>query len=102
MMEIGMDEGDFENKFLADRLLETSSQVQMGNPTMRSPGGRRFIGAKGIGKLALLSCSTVRQYHIKDRRNSSDGHIGGVINNDDLNDAIKADRSSEEYNLGDS
>src|SRR3989344_2231183 len=47
---LGMDEDDFQDKFLK---VGYSKRKDNG---MSSSGGRPYIGAKGIGKLALLSC----------------------------------------------
>src|SRR2546430_11400834 len=48
---IGMTADDFQNKFLKIGY----SKRKTGKS--RSPGGRPFIGRKGMGKLALLSCA---------------------------------------------
>ena len=48
---LGMSEDDFENKFLKVGY----SKRKDGNN--KSPEERPFIGRKGIGKLALLSCA---------------------------------------------
>ena len=95
---VGMDEVDFENKFLAVGYSKRASEPGK-KPKMESPGGRPFIGAKGIGKLALLSCSKVVSI-ISKKKDSADGYVGGVINNDDLDDAIKDDLPSSKYPLG--
>src|ERR1700686_2418604 len=47
----GMTADDFQNKFLR------IGYSKRKDGTKTSPGGRPFIGRKGIGKLALLSCS---------------------------------------------
>src|SRR2546430_17381889 len=47
---VGMTADDFQNKFLKIGY----SKRKTGR---RSPEGRPFIGRKGIGKLALLSCA---------------------------------------------
>ena len=46
---VGMDEDDFQNKFLK---IGYSKRV---DGTYKTTAGRPYIGAKGIGKLALLS-----------------------------------------------
>jgi DNA topoisomerase VI subunit B len=47
---MGMSEEDFQNKFLKIGYSKRKNGIS------KSPGGRPFIGRKGIGKLALLSC----------------------------------------------
>ena len=89
---VGMDDDDFENKFLTVGYSKRASDPGE-KPKMSSPGGRPFIGAKGIGKLALLSCSTV--VSIISKKNSSDDYIGGVVDNDVLDEAIKNNRPYE-------
>src|SRR2546427_504151 len=48
---IGMTPDDFQNKFLK------IGYSKRKDGTKSSPAGRPFIGRKGIGKLALLSCA---------------------------------------------
>ena len=88
---IGMNEDEFQHQFLKighkKRLLRE-----------KSPSGRRYIGAKGIGKLALLSCAN--QVTIVSKSKNFD-FIGGQIDNQELDDAIKVDKESYEYLLGD-
>ena len=48
---IGMTADDFQNKFLK------IGYSKRRDGTKLSPAGRPFIGRKGIGKLALLSCA---------------------------------------------
>ncbi len=48
---IGMSDDDFQEKFLK------IGYSKRKNGTYKSTSGRPFIGRKGIGKLALLSCS---------------------------------------------
>lgn len=47
----GMNFDDFQNKFLK------IGYSKRRNGRYRTPSGRPFIGRKGIGKLALLSCA---------------------------------------------
>jgi HSP90 family molecular chaperone len=47
----GMDADDFQRKFLK------IGYTKRADGKMQTPGKRPFIGAKGIGKLALLSCA---------------------------------------------
>jgi hypothetical protein len=88
----GMTSSDFQDKFLKvgySKRDETGSSV--------SPGNRPFIGRKGIGKLALLSCSSVV---IIATKVSSAEYVGGVIDNSQLDEAIDRDRATQEYQLG--
>src|ERR1039457_2311600 len=48
---VGMTGVDFQNKFLK------IGYSKRGAGQKTSPGGRPYIGRKGIGKLALLSCA---------------------------------------------
>lgn len=64
---------------------------------MISPMGRPYIGRKGIGKLALLSCAE-RITVISKKKNGE--YIGGVIDNSGLNKAITDDLTPGEYQLG--
>ena len=66
------------------------------NPNLRSPGGRPYIGAKGIGKLALLSCADTVSIISK---TSDTDYVHGVIDNSDLTKVIE--KSKEDYQLGD-
>lgn len=88
---VGMDREDFQNKFLK---IGYSKRKDGKNETSRK---RPFIGRKGIGKLALLSCA--KKISILSRKSSKDAYIGGVIDNQELDDAIKGDLSTEEYPL---
>ena len=88
---VGMDGKDFQNKFLK---IGYSKRKDGKNETPRK---RPFIGRKGIGKLALLSCA--KKISILSRKSSKDAYIGGVIDNQELDDAIKGDLSTEEYPL---
>lgn len=86
----GMTPEDFENKFLK---IGYSKRKEGG---LKSDGGRPYIGAKGIGKLALLSCADKVSIfsHTKDTP-----YTGGVIVNSDLDDAIQNDLVPDEYPL---
>ena len=88
---IGMDDDDFQNKFLK---IGYSKRQDGGN---KSPGNRVYIGRKGIGKLALLSCSD--KISVLTKKQNSD-YVGGVIDNAGLDEAIKDDMLPEEYPLG--
>ena len=85
---LGMSEDDFENKFLKVGY----SKRKDGNN--KSPEERPFIGRKGIGKLALLSCAKKISVQSKTK---DQNYVGGVIDNADLDQAISDD--SEKYNL---
>ena len=87
----GMNEDDFQNKFLK---IGYSKRKDKKTHTVK---GRPFIGRKGIGKLALLSCAQTITVLTK----TMDSEIvGGVIDNTGLDKAIKDDVSSNEYGLG--
>lgn len=88
---IGMTGLDFQNKFLKIGY----SKRRDGN--IKSPKGRPFIGRKGIGKLALLSCAD--KIIVISKTKDTD-YIGGLIDNSGLTKAITADLSPEEYTLG--
>ena len=86
----GMTADDFQAKLLKIGYSKRSS----GNTTTQS--GRPYIGAKGIGKLALLSCA--RRISIFSKVNGGD-YVGGVIDNSELDQAITDDLVPEEYPL---
>ena len=86
----GMDADDFQGKFLKIGYSKRSE----GNTTTDT--GRPYIGAKGIGKLALLSCAERVSVFSK----THDGEfIGGVIDNSGLDEAITNDLLPDEYPL---
>lgn len=87
----GMDESDFQNKFLK------IGYSKRKDDKTHTDSGRPYIGRKGIGKLALLSCA--QSVTVFSKKKDSD-LIGGVIDNSGLDKAIKDDVSSNEYNLG--
>lgn len=89
---IGMDASDFQNKFLK---IGYSKRSENG---MRSSARRPYIGAKGIGKLALLSCA--ERISVFSKREGMD-YVGGLIDNSDLDAAIKSDLTPEKYPLED-
>nr|WP_309504547.1 ATP-binding protein [uncultured Roseovarius sp.] len=86
----GMDGADFQGKFLK---IGYSKRKAGGS---RSSTGRPYIGAKGIGKLALLSCA--KRVSVFSKTSGTD-YVGGVIDNAGLDGAILGDRSTEEYPL---
>jgi len=87
---IGMDADDFQRKFLKIGYSKRSGG------RLRSPRDRPFIGAKGIGKLALLSCAKRISVFAK-KKNAK--YVGGVIDNSGLDKAIKSDLTPDKYPL---
>ena len=87
----GMDSTSFQNKFLKVGY----SKRRDGN--MVTPRNRPFIGAKGIGKLALLSCA--QNISIISKTTTTD-YVGGIIDNSELDDAIQHDMTPDQYPLG--
>ncbi len=87
----GMGSGDFQNKFLK---IGYSKRKDSG---ALSPNRRPFIGAKGIGKLALLSCAKTITVISK---TSKTDYTGGVIDNTGLTKAIEHDLTPDKYELG--
>jgi len=88
---VGMTTKDFQDKFLK---IGYSKRTAGG---YKSPQGRSYIGRKGIGKLALLSCAD--RITIISRKSSDDNYVGGTIDNSGLDEAIKDDISSHDYPL---
>ena len=88
---IGMTADDFQNKFL-----KIGYSKRKEGQTI-SPGKRPYIGRKGIGKLALLSCAD--KITVISKTNGAD-YVGGVIDNSGLNQAITDDLTPQEYQLG--
>jgi len=87
----GMDADDFQTKFLKIGY----SKRKEGS---RSAKNRPYIGRKGIGKIALLSCA--KRISILTRKSPEDEYVGGVIDNSGLDDAIKNDLTPDRYPLG--
>ena len=88
---LGMNEDDFQNKFLKIGYSKRKDNLS------HTKSGRPFIGRKGIGKLALLSCAQTITVLTK---NEDSDIVGGVIDNSGLDDAIKDDKNSTDYKLG--
>lgn len=88
---IGMTADDFQNKFLK------IGYSKRKDGTKTSPSGRPFIGRKGIGKLALLSCADTITVISKV---AGQDYVGGVIDNSELDEAITEDLTPKEYPLG--
>lgn len=87
----GMTALDFQNKFL-----KIGYSKRREGQTV-SPNGRPYIGRKGIGKLALLSCAD--RVHVISKTPGGD-YIGGVIDNSGLDRAITDDLTPGQYQLG--
>ena len=87
----GMTSTDFQKKFLR------IGYSKRKNGKDKSQKGRPFIGRKGIGKLALLSCADKITVISKTKNGS---YIGGTINNSKLDVAIKDDLHTGKYTLG--
>ncbi len=87
---VGMTEDDFQNKFLK---IGYSKRKE----SSKSTGDRPYIGRKGIGKLALLSCAE----KISVTSKMKDGqYVGGVIDNSELDAAIGNNSTPQDYSLG--
>ena len=89
---IGMSEEDFQSKFLK------IGYSKRKDGTSTTPSGRSYIGRKGIGKLALLSCS--EKITIASKTDEMDQYVGGVIDNSDLDEAITKELEPQQYQLG--
>lgn len=88
----GMSRSDFQDKFLKIGYSKRSSgQTQ-------TPNGRPFIGRKGIGKLALLSCA--KKISILTKKQDSE-YVNGAIDNHELDKAITDDLTPDQYRLSD-
>jgi hypothetical protein len=85
-----MDANDFQGKFLK------IGYSKRGQGQTLSGRNRPYIGAKGIGKLALLSCA--KRVSILSKKEGH-GYVGGVIDNSGLDKAITSDLTPEEYPL---
>lgn len=86
----GMTSDDFRNKFLKVGY----SKRGLDGKTIKSSGGRPYIGRKGIGKLALLSCA--KKISVVSKIDHGD-FISGMIDNSKLDEAISED--STNYDL---
>lgn len=87
---VGMTAEEFQTKFLKIGYSKRKDGVD------KTESKRPFIGRKGIGKLALLSCAK-RIHVITKTRNTN--FIGGVIDNSELDDAINDDLTPQQYPL---
>lgn len=86
----GMTSDDFQNKFLKIGYSKRKDGADKTNLQ------RPFIGRKGIGKLALLSCA--KRIHILSKTAASD-FVGGIIDNSGLDNAIHDDLTPQQYPL---
>lgn len=87
---IGMSETDFQEKFLK------IGYSKRKNGAFQSSSGRPYIGRKGIGKLALLSCS--QKIHVLTKTKDSN-YIGAIIDNKKIDKDMNKDLSTQEHNL---
>lgn len=87
---LGMSSEDFQNKFLK------IGYSKRKDGQTKSNSDRPFIGRKGIGKLALLSCA--EKIHVISKKKDTE-IIGGIIDNSGLDTAIKDDLTPNEYPL---
>ncbi len=87
---IGMDANDFQQKFLK------IGYSKRGKGSTHTARLRPYIGAKGIGKLALLSCA--KRVSFISKKVDTD-YVGGIIDNSGLDEAITSDLTPEEYPL---
>ncbi len=88
---IGMTADDFQDKFLR------IGYSKRKDGTSKSPSGRPYIGRKGIGKLALLSCAD--RISVLSRVKGG-AYVDGGIDNAMLDAAITGDLTPEQYVLG--
>jgi len=87
---IGMDANDFQNKFLK------IGYTKRKDGNIKSDKLRPYIGRKGIGKLALLSCAETISVISKKEMGE---YVGGTINNKGLDKAIIDDLKPDQYLL---
>lgn len=88
----GMTSDDFQNKFLKIGYSKRKGGIN------KTESQRPFIGRKGIGKLALLSCA--KRIHIISKTKDTD-FVGGIIDNRELGNAIDDDLNPQQYPLED-
>ncbi|GAB1266177.1 ATP-binding protein [Aurantivibrio infirmus] len=86
----GMSADDFQSKFLK------IGYSKRAKGKMKTRSKRPFIGAKGIGKLALLSCA--QRVSIYSKKHNTP-YVGGLIDNSGLDRAIKNDLTPNDYPL---
>ena len=90
----GMSSKDLDDKFLKIGYTKRGRE----GTERHSATGRPYIGAKGIGKLALLSCADTISIASK---TTSTGPTGCLISNIELDQAITNDLTTEEVILND-
>lgn len=88
----GMNREDFQSKFLKIGYSKRKDGID------KTQLKRPFIGRKGIGKLALLSCA--KRIHIISKTKETE-FVGGVIDNGELDNAIEDDLTPNQYPLED-
>jgi hypothetical protein len=88
----GMTTDDFQYKFL-----KIGYSKRKGGETRSPKKERPYIGRKGIGKLALLSCA--HKIAVISKVKGGD-YVGGVIDNAGLDKAITEDLTPQGYPLG--
>ena len=88
---IGMDREDFQEKFLKIGYSKRSEGKAKSELKKRP-----YIGAKGIGKLALLSCA--KRVSVFSKK-IDEIYVGGVIDNSGLDQAITDDIEHNRYPL---
>jgi hypothetical protein len=86
----GMTADDFQNKFLKIGYSKRKKGENI------STLGRPYIGRKGIGKLALLSCADKITVISKIKKMN---YVGGCVNNSGLDRAITEDLEPSDYPL---
>lgn len=86
----GMTAEDFQGKFLKVGYSKRKEGAQ------KTSSDRPYIGAKGIGKLALLSCADRVSVFTKTKDTE---YVGGVIDNTGLDEAITHDMTPDQYPL---
>ena len=89
----GMNENDFQNKFLKIGYSKHKEGIFKSKRKKRP-----IIGAKGIGKLALLSCA--QEISVYSKTSGKSEYIGGVIDNNELDQVIEDDLTPTSYSLG--
>lgn len=87
---LGMSVDDFQDKFLK------IGYTKRKDGNTKSKKGRPYIGRKGIGKLALLSCASKISIISKTMEQN---YVGGVIDNSKLDQAITDDLNPSDYRL---
>lgn len=89
---IGMSEDDFQNKFLK---IGYSKRKKGGDVSPQKK--RPYIGRKGIGKLALLSCAD--EISIISKIAGTTEYTRGKIDNNKLDEAIDEEKEIQDYSL---